>query len=91
MDFNYFIAYSIIGKPALHQFSKKLKNNLTCIATTSAEKIEFIQFIDGSGSKNEIFEVEIPKAMQNPVVEEQNAFPNVFKEYISKNNDSNNI
>ena len=51
-----FIGYSIIGTPCVYKSSKMLKNNLTCIATTSTEKIEFIQFIDGSCSKNEIFE-----------------------------------
>jgi len=52
----HFIAYSIIGTPAVLHQSKKLKNNLTCIATISADKTEFVQFVDGSGSKNEIFE-----------------------------------
>ena len=51
-----FIAYSIIGNPATHKIKKKLPRNLTCIACTSTEKMEFIQFINGSGSKNEIFE-----------------------------------
>ena len=47
-------AYSKIGTPALRA-QKLLSKNLTCIATISTRKVEFIRFIKGSGSKKEIF------------------------------------
>ena len=33
-----------------------LGKNLTCMATISSTKVEFLQFIEGSGSRNEIFQ-----------------------------------
>lgn len=47
-------AYSKIGVPAIRK-AKCISKNLTCIATISTASVEFLKFIDGSGSRKEIF------------------------------------
>ena len=42
-----------------------LGNNLTCMATISTTQVEFLKFIDGSGSKNEIFQSFFPSLLEN--------------------------
>jgi hypothetical protein len=48
-------AYSIIGKPAVYETTKKLVCNLTCTATISYYGVEMIRFFFGSGTRNEYF------------------------------------
>jgi len=50
-----FYGYSIRGKPATHKI-EQLNHNLTCTATISEEKVEFIRFFYEGGTTNEVFE-----------------------------------
>ena len=61
LDFNPFstkplrhYAYSKCGTPAIHKIST-LSHNLTCTATISKEKVEFIRFFYQGGTTNEVF------------------------------------
>ena len=49
-------AYSKIGSPATLLKKKKLKSNLTCTATISPYRVEFIKFMTKGGTTNESFE-----------------------------------
>ena len=54
-----------------------LRKNLTCLATISENKAEFLKFIEGSGSRNEIFEdyfSELLKAMKEKYPDKQLLF-----------------
>ena len=50
-----FYAYSKCGQPAIHKI-QKLAHNLTCTATISEDKVEFIRFFYEGGTTNEVFE-----------------------------------
>ena len=47
-------AYSKCGEPAVHKI-KSLAHNLTCTATISVDKVEFIRFFSEGGTNNEVF------------------------------------
>ena len=47
-------AYSKCGTPAVHKITS-LGKNLTCTATISVDKVEFIRFFSEGGTTNEVF------------------------------------